>query len=103
MTNIGNIMKQAQKVQERIAEVQRDLINKKVEASSGGGMVTVTANGRQEILSVKIDPSVISMQDVEMLEDLVLAAVNEVLRKSQEIITEEMSKVTGGLKIPGLM
>ena len=82
MTNIGNIMKQAQKVQERIAEVQRDLINKKVEASSGGGMVTVTANGRQEILSVKIDPSVISMQDVEMLEDLVLAAVNEVLRKS---------------------
>jgi len=103
MTNIGNIMKQAQKVQERIAEVQRDLINKKVEASSGGGMVTVTANGRQEILSVKIDPSVISMQDVEMLEDLVLAAVNEVLRKSQEIITEEMSKVTGGIKIPGLM
>ena len=97
MTNIGNIMKQAQKVQERIAEVQRDLINKKVEASSGGGMVTVTANGRQEILSVKIDPSVISMQDVEMLEDLVLAAVNEVMRKSQEIITEEMSKVTGGL------
>ena len=103
MTNIGNIMKQAQKVQERIAEVQRDLINKKVEASSGGGMVTVTANGRQEILSVKIDPSVISMQDVEMLEDLVLAAFNEVLRKSQEIITEEMSKVTGGIKIPGLM
>ncbi len=103
MTNIGNIMKQAQKVQERIAEVQRDLINKKVEASSGGGMVTVTANGRQEILSVKIDPSVVNMQDVEMLEDLVLAAVNEALRKSQEIITEEMSKVTGGLKIPGLM
>ena len=103
MTNIGNIMKQAQKVQERIAEVQRDLINKKVEASSGGGMVTVTANGRQEILSVKIDPSVVNMQDVEMLEDLVLAAVNEALRKSQEIITEEISKVTGGLKIPGLM
>ncbi len=103
MTNIGNIMKQAQKVQERIAEVQRDLINKKVEASSGGGMVTVTANGRQEVLSVKIDPSVVNMQDVEMLEDLVLAAVNEALRKSQEIITEEMSKVTGGLKIPGLM
>ncbi|MBI3584024.1 MAG: YbaB/EbfC family nucleoid-associated protein [Nitrospinae bacterium] len=103
MTNIGNIMKQAQKVQERIAEVQRELINKKVEASSGGGMVTVTANGRQEILSVKIDPSVVNMQDVEMLEDLVLAAVNEALRKSQEIITEEMSKVTGGIKIPGLM
>ncbi len=103
MTNIGNIMKQAQKVQERIAEVQRDLINKKVEASSGGGMVTITANGRQEILSVKIDPSVVNMQDVEMLEDLVLAAVNEALRKSQEIITEEMSKVTGGIKIPGLM
>jgi DNA-binding YbaB/EbfC family protein len=103
MTNIGNLMKQAQKVQERIAEVQRDLVNKKVEASSGGGMVTVAANGRQEILSVKIDPSVVNMQDVEMLEDLVLAAVNEALRKSQEIITEEMSKVTGGLKIPGLM
>src|SRR3989337_3717286 len=101
MTNIGNIMKQAQKVQETIAELQRALINKEVEAASGGGMVTVTANGRQEILSVKIDPSVISMQDVEMLEDLVLAAVNEALRKSQEIITAEMSKVNGGIKIPG--
>lgn len=104
MTNsFGNIMKQAQKIQERIAEVQKDMVNKKVEASSGGGMVTVVANGRQEILSVKIDPSVINLQDVDMLEDLVMAAVNEVLRKSQEAMNDEMSKITGGIKIPGLM
>ncbi|MEK7846823.1 MAG: YbaB/EbfC family nucleoid-associated protein [Nitrospinota bacterium] len=103
MNPFGNIVKQAQKIQERIAEVQKELVNKQVEASSGGGMVTVIANGRQEILSVKIDPSVINLQDVDMLEDLVIAAVNEVLRKSQELVSEEMSKVTGGIKIPGLM
>ncbi len=101
--SFGNIMKQAQKIQEKIAEVQKDLINRRVEASSGGGMVTVVANGKQEVLSVKIDPSVVNQQDVEMLEDLVTAAVNEALRKSQELIQEEMSKVTGGIKIPGLM
>lgn len=101
--SFGNIMKQAQKLQERIAEVQKDLVNRRVEASSGGGMVTVVANGKQEVLSVKIDPSVVSQQDVEMLEDLVTAAVNEALRKSQELIQDEMSKVTGGIKIPGLM
>ncbi|MBI3814666.1 MAG: YbaB/EbfC family nucleoid-associated protein [Nitrospinae bacterium] len=100
--SFGNIMKQAQKIQEKIAEVQKDLVNRRVEASSGGGMVTVVANGKQEVLSVKIDPSVVSSQDVEMLEDLVTAAVNEALRKSQELISEEMSKVTGGIKIPGL-
>ncbi|HLA48388.1 MAG: nucleoid-associated protein, YbaB/EbfC family [Nitrospinae bacterium RIFCSPLOWO2_02_FULL_39_110] len=103
MNPFGNIVKQAQKIQERIAEVQKELVNKQVEASSGGGMVTVIANGRQEILSVKIDPSVINLQDVDMLEDLVIAAVNEALRKSQELVSEEMSKVTGGIKIPGLM
>ena len=103
MNPFGNIVKQAQKIQERIAEVQKELANKQVEASSGGGMVTVIANGRQEILSVKIDPSVINLQDVDMLEDLVIAAVNEALRKSQELVSEEMSKVTGGIKIPGLM
>ena len=103
MNPFGNIVKQAQKIQERIAEVQKELVNKQVEASSGGGMVTVIANGRQEILSGKIDPSVINLQDVDMLEDLVIAAVNEALRKSQELVSEEMSKVTGGIKIPGLM
>jgi DNA-binding YbaB/EbfC family protein len=104
MTNaFSNMMKQAQKIQEKIAEVQRDLVNRRVEASSGGGMVSVAANGKQEILSVKIDPSVVSLKDVEMLEDLVTAAVNEALRKSREIVNEEISKVTGGIKIPGLM
>lgn len=104
MTNaFSNMMKQAQKIQEKIAEVQKDLVNRRVEASSGGGMVSVAANGKQEILSVKIDPSVVSLKDVEMLEDLVTAAVNEALRKSREIVNEEISKVTGGIKIPGLM
>jgi hypothetical protein len=76
--------------------------NKTVEASSGGGMVTVTANGRQEVLSVKIEPEVVNPDDVEMLQDLIQAAVNDALRKAQELVAQEMSKVTGGLKIPGL-
>ena len=95
-------MNQAKKVQERIMAVQEEMARKTVEASSGGGMVVVTANGKQEILSVKIEPEVINPQDADMLQDLILAAVNEALRKSQEMVQEEMGKITGGLKIPGL-
>ena len=102
MKNIGNIMKQAQKMQAQIAKVQEELADKTVEASAGGGMVTVVVNGKQEILSIKIESEVIDAQDPEMLQDLVVAAVNEGLRKSQEMVAEEMKKITGGLQIPGL-
>ena len=100
--NIGQLMKQAQKMQEQMARVQEELANKTVEAAAGGGMVTVTANGKQEILAVKISPEVINPQDSAMLEDLVTAAVNEALRSSRELLQQEMTKITGGLRIPGI-
>ena len=100
--NIGQLMKQAQKMQEQMARVQEELANKTVEATAGGGMVTVTANGKQEILAVKISPEVINPQDTAMLEDLVTAAVNEALRSSRELLQQEMTKITGGLRIPGI-
>jgi DNA-binding YbaB/EbfC family protein len=100
--NIAQIMKQAQKMQEQMARVQEELANKTVEATAGGGMVTVTANGKQEILAVNISPEVINPQDSAMLEDLVTAAVNEALRSSRELLQEEMTKITGGLRIPGI-
>jgi DNA-binding YbaB/EbfC family protein len=100
--NIAQIMKQAQKMQEQMARVQEELANKTVEATAGGGMVTVTANGKQEILAVSISPEVINPQDSAMLEDLVTAAVNEALRSSRELLQEEMTKITGGLRIPGI-
>lgn len=102
MKNLGSIMKQAQKMQAQIAKIQEELAQKTVEASAGGGMVIVVANGKQEIISIKIEPEVVDAQDIEMLQDLVVAAVNEALRKSQEMVSEEMRKVTGGLQIPGL-
>jgi DNA-binding YbaB/EbfC family protein len=105
MTNrkmFGDIMKQAQQMQERMAKLQEEAGKKTVEASAGGGMVTVVANGKQEILSVKIDPEVFSGNDRAMLEDLLIAAVNEALRKARDLMTEEMKTLTGGLQIPGL-
>lgn len=102
MKGLGDLMKQAQKMQARMAEMQEELAKKTVEATAGGGMVTVTANGKQEILSIKIDPEVVKSQDAEMVEDLVLAGVNEALRKVREMAKEEMSKLTGGINIPGL-
>jgi len=98
----GNMMKQAQKLQEQMMALQEEVGRRKVEATAGGGMVTVEANGKQEIVSIKIDPEVVSKDDVQMLEDLVLAACNEALRKSRELVAQEMGKLTGGLKIPGL-
>jgi hypothetical protein len=74
-----------------------------VEVGSGGGMVNVVINGKQEILSIRIDPEVVNREEVEMLQDLIVAAVNEAIRKSQEMMTEEMKKITGGLSIPGLL
>lgn len=94
---LGNILRQAQKMQEKIAEVQKELAEKTCEASAGGGMVTAVMNGSQELVSVEIDSSVVDPDDVEMLQDLVVAAVNEAHRKSKEMVQEEMSKVTGGM------
>jgi hypothetical protein len=97
---LNNLMKQAQQMQERVKKLQEEAANKTVEASSGGGMVTVTANGRQEVLSIHIDRSVVDPNDIEMLQDLVTAAVNEALRKSQEIMKEEMGRLTSGMGLP---
>ncbi len=97
---ISNLMKQAQQMQERMKKLQEEAANKTVEASSGGGMVTVVANGRQEVLSIKIDKSVVDPGDLEMLQDLVTAAVNEALRKSQELMKEEMGRLTAGMGLP---
>jgi nucleoid-associated protein EbfC len=101
--NIGNIMKQARKMQEKMARLQEELATKTVEASAGGGMVTCTVNGKFELLSLKIEKEVINPDDAEMLQDLILAAVNEGIRKAQEMAAAEMGKITGGLNIPGLM
>jgi len=98
----GNILKQAQQMHAKIAQLQEEMAAKTVEGSSGGGMVSIVMNGKQEIVSVRIDPEVINREDVEMLQDLIMAAVNEAVRKSQELMQEEMKKITGGLSIPGL-
>jgi nucleoid-associated protein EbfC len=98
----GNMMKEAQKLQAQMEKMQEEIAKKKVDATAGGGMVTVECNGKQELLSIKIDPEVINKDDAQMLEDLVLAACNEALRKSRELVQQEMTKLTGGLKIPGL-
>jgi len=98
----GNLIKQAQKLQEQMARVQEEAGNKTVEATAGGGMVTVMVNGRHEVLSVKIEPEVVDPSDIEMLQDLIQAAVNEGIRRAQEMMKEEVGKVTGGLGIPGL-
>ena len=99
---LGNLMKQAQMMQEKMARIQEEAAAKTVEASAGGGMVTVTANGRMEVVSIKIEKEVVDPADVEMLQDLVAAAVNEALKKAQEMMSEEMGKVTGGLGLPGM-
>ncbi|PYM89312.1 MAG: YbaB/EbfC family nucleoid-associated protein [Candidatus Rokuibacteriota bacterium] len=95
-------MKEAQKLQAQMAALQEEVAKRKVEATAGGGMVTVEANGKQELTAVKIDPEVINKDDAQMLEDLVLAACNEALRKSRELVQQELGKLTGGMKIPGL-
>ena len=100
--NIGNIMKQAKKLQERMAALQAELEQKTVAATSGGGMVTVTVSGKGEVVSLRIERDVVNAEDVEMLQDLILAAVNEGIRKAQEMTQSEMMKLTGGFKIPGL-
>lgn len=103
MKNMGKLLKEAQKMQEKMAKVQEGLASKKVEATSGGGMVKVEMNGAQELVSIKIDKEVVNPNDIEMLETLIQAAINEATRKSREMMQEELSQVTGGMNIPGLM
>jgi len=100
---LGNLMKQAQMMQEKIQKAQEEAATKTVEATAGGGMVTAVANGAMEIVSVKIEKEVVDPDDIEMLQDLVTAACNEALKKAQDMMSEEMSKVTGGMGLPGGM
>ncbi len=100
--NMNKLMKQAQQMQAKMAKLQEELAQKTVEATAGGGVIKVVANGQQEIVDINIEPDAVDPDDVEMLEDLILAAVNEALRKVQEMNASEMSKITGGLNIPGM-
>jgi DNA-binding YbaB/EbfC family protein len=100
--DLRDMLKQAQGMQARLAKLQEELAERTVEASSGGGMVTVVANGRQEILSVRIEKEVVSPGEVDLLQDLVRAAVNEALSRSREMMAAEMAKITGGINLPGL-
>jgi hypothetical protein len=102
MTNFQQLFQMGQQVQARISQLQTELGNRTVTSSSGGGMVSVTADGRGQIRSVKIDPAVVVSDDVEMLEDLVLAAVSEAQQRAQQLAEEEMKKLYGGLNLPGL-
>jgi len=95
-------LKQAQELQARLAKAQEELANTIIEGTAGGGTVKVTVNGQQEVQSIKISPEVVNPQDVEMLEDLVLAAIKDAVTKSQGLASQKMSSLTGGLKIPGL-
>jgi nucleoid-associated protein EbfC len=102
MGNMGKMMKQAQEMQAKMLRAQEELATKEVEATAGGGAVTVRMNGKQDVLSVKISPEVVDPQDVEMLEDLMVAAYREAKKKAEDMAREELSKATGGLDIPGL-
>ncbi|MFZ7131551.1 MAG: YbaB/EbfC family nucleoid-associated protein [Eubacteriales bacterium] len=103
MGNMAGMMKQVQKMQQDMQKMQEELEEKEVEASAGGGAVTVVVTGKKNIVSIKIDPEAVDNDDIEMLEDLILAAVNEALRNADEMVAKEMSKITGGMNIPGLL
>ena len=103
MKGMANMMKQAQKLQSQMMKLQEEMAEKTVETTSGGGMVKVVANGKQQIASITIEKEVVDPEDVEMLQDLIIAAANDALAKSQEMVSSEMGKLTGGLNIPGLM
>jgi len=99
---LGDIMREAQKLQSEMAKLQEEVKTKTVEATSGGGMVTVVASGAGEIVSIKIEKEVVNPDDIEMLQDLIIAAVNEALRRANEMMNSEMAKLTGGLQLPGI-
>lgn len=99
---LGNIMKQAQQMQQRMSRVQQELEEREVEATAGGGMVTAVVSGKMQLRELRIEKDVVDPEDIEMLQDLVTAAINEALKKSQEMMQEEMGKVTGGMNLPGM-
>lgn len=100
--NMGNMMKQVQKMQAQMQQAQEDIENKEFTASAGGGAISVKVNGKKELLAIDIDKDVVDPDDVEMLQDLIIAAVNEAMRSADETMNKEMGKLTGGLNIPGL-
>jgi DNA-binding YbaB/EbfC family protein len=100
--NIGNIMKQAQAMQEQLAKIQEQAASKTVDGTAGGGMVMVSVSGAMQVVALKIDPEVLKSGDAEMLQDLIVAATNDALRKARDMMAEEMKSITGGLRIPGL-
>jgi len=102
MVGLGDLMKQAQRLKAEMDRLQAEAATKTVEGSAGGGMVTVVANGKGDLLSVKIDPEVARGEDLEMLQDLVVAATNDALRRARELLAQEVSRLTGGLNLPGL-
>jgi len=99
---LGDLMRQAQKLQEEMMKAQEEAKKKTAEATAGGGMVTVVASGAGSLVSIKIEKDVVNPEDVEMLQDLILAASNEAIRRAQEMVSSEMSKLTGGLNLPGM-
>ena len=99
--NMGNMMKQVQKMQKDMEKMQADMDQMEVEASAGGGVVTAKVNGKKELVEIKIDESIVDPEDVDMLEDLVMAAINEAMRIAEEKMSKEMQKLTGGMNIPG--
>lgn len=102
MKDLGNLMRQAQKMKAELERIQGEAASKRVEGTAGGGMVTVTVDGRGELVAVKIDPEVAATNDREMLQDLIVAATNEALRRARELMNAEMAKVAGGMGLPGL-
>lgn len=101
MGNMGNMMKQAQKMQREMLKLQEEIEQRTVEASSGGGAVNVVVSGKKDVRSITIEPEVVDPDDIEMLQDLIIAAINEAIRKADEMVAQEMSKLTGGLNLPG--
>ena len=102
MPNMNNMMKQVQQMQKKMQEVQEEVEKRELEVSAGGGAISVKINGKKEILSIEIKPEVVDPDDVEMLQDLIVAAANEAIRSAEEMVSKEMSKVTGNMNIPGL-
>ena len=102
MAGLGDLMKQAQRLKAEMERIQAEAATKTVDGSAGGGMVTVVANGKGELLSVKIDPSVVRDEDLDMLQDLITAAANDALRKARDLLAQEVSRLTGGFGVPGL-
>lgn len=101
MNNMNNMIKQAQKMQKEMMKIQEELEQRQIETSAGGGAITVVVTGKKELVSINIKPEVVDPDDVEMLQDLILAAVNEAIRKAEEMVSSEMGKLTGGLGLPG--